>query len=211
MAKLKAVVYVDGFNLYYRALKQIRCNWLNLSALASSLLPAYDVVKIKYYTARIHPNPHDPDQQVRQQIYLRALATLSDVEVHFGSFLSKEKAFPDAVCWSHGAYRPTIVIKTEEKGSDVNLASHMIRDGFRDEYDLAAVISNDTDLEEPIRIVSQELKKGVALLHPMRYPSGKLGQYATTTRRIRAGALRAAVFPDELTDSVGTFHKPPSW
>ena len=39
----------------------------------------------------------------------------------------------------------------------------------------------------------------------------KLGQYATTTRRIRAGALRASLFPDELTDSVGTFRKPASW
>jgi uncharacterized LabA/DUF88 family protein len=211
MARLRANVYIDGFNLYYRALKQNRCNWLNLSKLAALLLPAYDIGRIKYYTARIHPNPYDPDQHVRQQIYLRALGTLADVEVHFGSFLTKNKDFPDAVCWSHGAYRPVTVVKTEEKGSDVNLASHLIRDGFEDMYDIAAVISNDTDLEEPVRIVAQELKKGVALLHPMKYPSGKLGQYATTTRRIRAGALRASLFPDELTDSVGTFRKPASW
>lgn len=209
--KLRAYVYIDGFNLYYRALRQARCNWLNLSALAHHLLPAYDVARIKYYTARIQPNPHDPDQQVRQQIYLRALATLPDVEVHFGTFMSKEKSFPDALCWSHGAYRPVMVVKSEEKGSDVNLASHIIRDGFKNEYDVAALVSNDTDLEEPLRIVAQELGKGVALLHPMRYPSGKLGQFATTVRRIRAGALRASLFPNSLTDSVGAFHKPPSW
>ena len=211
MARLRANLYVDGFNLYYRALKQSRCNWLNLSALAANLLPAYDVRRIKYYTAKIQPNPHDRDQHVRQQIYLRALATLPDVEVHFGSFLTKTKEFPDAVCWGHGAYRPVTVVKTEEKGSDVNLASHLIRDGFADAYDIAAVISNDTDLEEPIHIVAQELKKGVALLHPMKYPSGKLGRCATTTRRIRVGALRASLFPDELIDAVGTFRKPASW
>jgi uncharacterized LabA/DUF88 family protein len=211
MAKLRAYVYVDGFNLYYRALKAARCNWLNLSMLARALLPAYDVLRIKYYTAKIQPNPHDPDQQVRQQIYLRALATLPDIEVFFGSFLTKDKTFPDSICWSHGVFRPVLVVKTEEKGSDVNLASHMIRDGFRDEYDIAALISNDTDLEEPVRIVSEELRKGVALLHPTKHPSGKLGQYATTSRRIRSGALRASLFPDALTDSIGTFHKPPSW
>jgi uncharacterized LabA/DUF88 family protein len=208
---LRAFVYVDGFNLYYRALKQARCNWLNLSSLAKKLLPAYDVVRIKYYTARIQPNPHDPDQHVRQQIYLRALATLPDVEIHFGSFLTVNRKMPDAVCWSHGAYRPVEVVKTEEKGSDVNLAAHLIRDGFKNEYDIAAVISNDTDLEEPIRIVSQELGKGVALLHPSHYPSGRLGAYATTTRRIRAGALRSSLFPTTLTDAVGQFHKPSSW
>lgn len=193
------------------AAQHARCNWLNLSALASKLLPAYDVQKIKYYTARIQPNPHDPDQHVRQQIYFRALATLSDVEVHFGSFLTNVRPMPDSICWSHGAYRPVEVVKTEEKGSDVNLASHLIRDGFKDEYDIAAVVSNDTDLEEPIRIVAQELRKGVALLHPSKYASGKLGAYATTVRRIRGGALRAALFEDILTDSVGQFHKPPSW
>lgn len=211
MPRLRAYVYVDGFNLYYRLLRNIRCNWLNLSTLASLVLPGYNVQKIRYYTARIQPNPHDPDQHVRQQMYLRALATLPDVEIHFGSFLTNVRKMPDSVCWSHGAYRPLEVVKTEEKGSDVNLASHLIRDGFRGDYDVAAVVSNDTDLEEPIRIVAQELGKGVALLHPSVYPSGKLGAYATTVRRIRAGALKASVFPDVLTDSVGQFHKPKSW
>jgi uncharacterized LabA/DUF88 family protein len=173
MPRLRAYVYVDGFNLYYRALKQNRCNWLNLTTLAELLLPAYDVLKINYYTARIQPNPHDPDQQVRQQIYLRALGTLSDVQIHFGTFSTKEKSLPDAICWKHGAYRPALVIKAEEKGSDVNLASHMIRDGFKNAYDIAALISNDTDLEEPIRIVAQELGKGVALLHPSQIPKRK--------------------------------------
>ena len=61
MASLRANVYIDGFNLYYRALKQNRCNWLNLSKLAALLLPAYDIRRIKYYTAKIQPNPYDPD------------------------------------------------------------------------------------------------------------------------------------------------------
>jgi uncharacterized LabA/DUF88 family protein len=102
-------------------------------------------------------------------------------------------------------------MKTEEKGSDVNLATHLICDGFRNEYDIAAVISNDTDLEEPLRIVKDELKKGVALLHPSKYASGKLGKYATTVRRIRVGALKAAQFAQELSDAAGVFRKPPSW
>jgi uncharacterized LabA/DUF88 family protein len=211
VTKLRANVYVDGFNLYYRALKQNRCNWLNLSALASLYLPQYDVRQIKYFTAIVNPNPWDPDQQVRQLTYLRALGTLPNVHVYRGSFLTVPKKAPCAQNWARGVYKLLEIIKTEEKGSDVNLATHLLCDAFRDNFDVAAVISNDTDLEEPIRVVKEELGKGVILLHPSKYASGKLGMYATTVRRIRLGALHASLFPDELTDSVGTFRKPASW
>lgn len=211
MAKLRAYVYVDGFNLYYRALKHNRCNWLNLSALAALYLPQYDVGRIKYFTADVDPSPWDADQVLRQQTYHRALRTLPDVEIIKGSFLSLPKKAPCAASWAKGVYLPLNIIKTEEKGSDVNLATHLLCDGFRGEYDIAAVISNDTDLEEPLRVVKEELKKGVALLHPSKYPSGNLGKYATTVRKLRRGALLAAQFPDELTDRVGTFRKPASW
>jgi hypothetical protein len=211
VAKLRAYVYVDGFNLYYRALKPNRCNWLDLNRLAELYLPQYDILKIKYFTAIVDPSPWDPDQQARQLTYLRALATLANVEVTLGSFLTREKKAPCAVAWAKGAYKPLPIIKTEEKGSDVNLATHLLCDGFRGNFDIAAVISNDTDLEEPLRVVKEELKLGVALLHPSRYASGKLGLYATTVRKIRAGALRHAQFANELSDQVGSFRKPANW
>jgi hypothetical protein len=211
VSKLRAYMYVDGFNLYYRALKGPRCNWLNLDALAELYLPQYDIQRIKYFTADVQPSPWDPDQALRQQTYLRALGTLPKVEIIKGSFLTKPKKAPCATSWEKGIYLPLNIIKTEEKGSDVNLATHLLCDGFRNHYDIAAVISNDTDLEEPLRVVKEELAKGVALLHPSKYPSGKLASYATTVRKLRVGALRAAQFPDELTDAVGTFRKPASW
>jgi hypothetical protein len=52
----------------------------------------------------------------------------------------------------------------EEKGSDVSLASHLIHDAWAGRFKAGAVLSNDTDLVEPIRIVTQELKKPVVLL-----------------------------------------------
>jgi len=51
----------------------------------------------------------------------------------------------------------------EEKGSDVNLACHLVNDAWAGRFDAAVVISNDTDLVEPIRIVTQELKKNVLI------------------------------------------------
>jgi uncharacterized LabA/DUF88 family protein len=209
--KLRAYVYVDGFNLYYRALKENRCNWLDLNALANFYLPQYDVQKIKYFTAIVDPSPWDPDQRTRQLTYIRALGTLPNVEIYRGSFLTKNKNAPCAVSWAAGKYKPLSIVKTEEKGSDVNLATHLLCDAFRDNFDVAAVISNDTDLEEPLRVVKEEIGKGLVLLHPSKYASGNLGKYATAVRRLRAGALKAAQFPDELTDSIGTFRKPASW
>lgn len=66
------------------------------------------------------------------------------------------------------------VYKTEEKGSDVNLASHLIRNGFKHEYEQAVLITNDSDLSEPVRIVKEELGLAIGLLNPRKYPNPKL-------------------------------------
>ncbi len=144
-------------------------------------------------------------------MYLRALGTLPNVEVHFGTFMTGEKNMPDAAEWRKGRLVQVRVIKTEEKGSDVNIATHMLCDGFRDAYDIAALVSNDTDLVEPLRVIREELGKRVALLSPSRHPSPKLTKYASTIRQIRTGVLAASLFPDVMADSAGTFSKPNGW
>ena len=73
---MNAIVYVDGFNLYYGALKNTPYKWLNLSVLCNNLLPKFDILNIKYYTARVKSRLTDPGQHVRQQTYLRALQTV---------------------------------------------------------------------------------------------------------------------------------------
>ena len=86
---MRTRVYVDGFNLYYGALKGTPFKWLDLVTLAYQLLPAgYSVTKLKYFTARVSGIP-DAGAPARQQAYLRALATLPEVQVLFGTFLSK--------------------------------------------------------------------------------------------------------------------------
>jgi hypothetical protein len=98
----------------------------------------------------------------------------------------------------------------EEKGSDVNLACHLIHDGWRNCYDSAVVISNDTDLVEPIRIVVQELKKPVTLLCPSSYGAAKpLAAVASSVRHIHTAHLKTSVFPNTLPGS--TISKPASW
>jgi hypothetical protein len=103
------------------------------------------------------------------------------------------------------------VYDTKEKGSDVNLASHLIHDGYRGRFDQAAVITNDSDLVEPIRIVNKELGFPVGIISPGKFPNRNLLKEAAFIRQIRPGVLSASQFPEQLRDKDGLFHKPDSW
>ena len=59
-------VYVDAFNLYYGCLMDTPYKWLNLRTFCELSFPADHIKEIHYFTARIRPNPHDPDKHVRQ-------------------------------------------------------------------------------------------------------------------------------------------------
>jgi hypothetical protein len=103
------------------------------------------------------------------------------------------------------------VDKTEEKGSDVNLAAHLVRDAFRGVFQVAVLITNDSDLAEPVRIVRQELNLPVGILNPHQQHSAELKRVATFLKRIRQSDLITSQFPAVLNDSKGVIYKPPSW
>jgi len=218
---MRTIIYVDGFNLYYRLLaKRPDLRWLNIKALAQGLLaPTNQIVAIKYYTARVS-GKIKAGSPARQQVYLDALGTLPEFSAHFGTFLTSEK-FAGLV--KPPEFRPRVslsapwpdvvkVVKVEEKGSDVNLACHLLLDAFQNNYDVAAVISNDSDLVEPIRITTTVLNKPVGLLSPVSNPNPELSKVSSFIRRISASDLAAAQFPNPLLDANGVqLNKPTSW
>jgi uncharacterized LabA/DUF88 family protein len=209
---MRTRVYVDGYNLYYACLKGSPYKWLDPLALVRHQLPRNVVDKLRYFTARVSARPHDPDQPMRQQIYFRALGTLPEIEIHLGHFLTHEISMPEAVAWSTGRYKPVRVMKTEEKGSDVNLAAHLLVDAFDDTFDVAVIVSNDSDLKEPIRLVRDRFGKKIVLLGPKSTRiSGALRPLADYIRQFGPAALARAQFPATLTDAIGTFHKPTRW
>jgi len=124
---MRTIIYVDGFNLYYSALKRTPYKWLDLKAVFQKILaPHHDIVKIKYFTARVS-GMTDPKQPIRQQTYIRALAhCIPEFEAIYGHFLSHPVWAPLAN--STSANKKVQIIKTEEKGSDVNLAVHLLHD-----------------------------------------------------------------------------------
>ncbi len=60
----------------------------------------------------------------------------------------------------------------------MNLATHLLRDGFRKEYQAAVLVTNDSDLLEPVRMVRKELGLVVGILNPHRKASRVLAREA---------------------------------
>ncbi len=213
---MRTNVYVDAFNLYYGCLKQTAYRWLDLAALAASLLPNHQINRIRYFTALVTTIPGDGDgnQPQRQQLYLRALRTIPSLTIHEGHYLSGTRTMPLAHPPAHGS-KFAEVIKMEEKGSDVNLATMLLVDAFRGDFEQALLITNDSDLAMPVEVVRSEIKKPVGIAYPCtrpkRVPSAKLRSVATFTRDIRVGALAKCQFPAIVKDAHGTLTKPGSW
>ena len=210
---LRTIVYIDGFNFYYGAIKDTPYKWLDLEALCQLLLPDDLIVKIRYFTTRVQNTPNDPQKTVRQQTYLRALATLPLLEAHFGHYITRPVRMRLANPPRTGS-RWVVVLKTEEKGSDVNLATHLLLDAFKKRCELAVVISNDADLAEAIRVAQSDLGIKVGLVNPHQraHRSWKLHElpclfFKQIPRRVLAGAQ----LPDIVHDKQGEIRKPSDW
>jgi hypothetical protein len=103
------------------------------------------------------------------------------------------------------------VWKTEEKGSDVNLGVHLVRDAFKENFDIAAVLTNDTDLFEPMRIVTQELGMPIILLTPTPKPATSLVRVSSEVRHIAAYIGPCQLPNPVLVPGKKPIPKPESW
>lgn len=210
---MKTIVYVDGFNLYYGCLKNTDYKWLDLQKLAKNVLHVNNqILEIKYFTAKVTPTPHDPQKASRQDVYLKALKTIPNLSIYTGFFLTKETAMPVSPN-ANPPYKNKMikVIKTEEKGSDVNLASHVIHDAYQNKMDCAVIITGDSDFLEPIKILKTHLGKIVGIVNPQKNPTQALIREATFYKHIKTAHIKNAQFPSAVYSSGRTITKPASW
>jgi uncharacterized LabA/DUF88 family protein len=210
---MRTAVYVDGFNLFHSLLdgKSGR-KWLDLHAMARAVLqPNNQVCKIRYFTARVTAPPNDPDMPSRQDVYLRALRA-QGVIIHLGMFKERPKTRRLVNPPRPPASKYVEVWHREEKGSDVNLAVHMLHDAWSGVYDCAVVVSNDSDLAEACHLV-KSMGKVVGLLSPAHRPTQELQQCTDFYRRITATHLTNSQLPDPVIDtSTGReIRCPPRW
>ena len=204
-------VYIDGFNFYYGVVRNTRYKWLDFRKLSEGLVRSSDRInRIRYFTARVR----DDEASTRQDIYLRALATLPGLTVHEGHFLTNPVTLP--LSDDRGMAR---VDRTEEKGSDVNLASRLLFDAFDGDFETALIVSNDTDLVFPVSEVRRrfDVVVGVAapVYHSDRHPSQALVKATDFNAHItkkRRKLLRESQLPDPVIDADGrAIHKPSGW
>ena len=215
---LKTIVYIDGFNFYYRKLKNSDKKWLNVKAMIEKLLPDDEIVGINYYTARISGRI-DADAPRRQQIYFNALKSIENLSIHYGSFSVNESRMflVQPLDFKHHLKNPNQkikfanVLKTEEKGSDVNLGCHLVRDGFQGKYEKAVIITNDTDLAEPMRVVKSELNLFIELLSPVDKPARTLSSICDKVTLIDDQSIADSQFEDVIVVGEKNVIKPESW
>ncbi len=206
-------VYVDGFNLYYGCLQGTPYRWLNVAALARGLLdplfPAYRLDHIRYFTAHAR-NP----ESARQRAYLFALESLPNLSIHLGQFKSNVRSYPLADGTGFAEIQ-----RNEEKGSDVNLASWLLVDAFDGLCDVALVVSNDSDLVLPIRMVRDRFPVSVGVASPCyfrnRKPSYELVDVASFTAHVtrrHKDLLRESQFPEVVELGAGrSIVRPERW
>jgi uncharacterized LabA/DUF88 family protein len=207
---VKTNFYVDAFNLYYGALKGRPNKWLDLSALFGRVFPRNEIHRIRYFTARVENRPPDFQQPERQSTYFRALETIPNLSIHYGQYRTRPTFMPLAQPPRRGP-KTVRVLKTEEKGSDVNLASHLLLDAFRADCDVAVVVSNDADLKTPIELAISELGISVGVLNPHPPEKRSLDLRPTFFKQLRSGPVAASQFAPALRDASGEIHKPEGW
>lgn len=156
---IRVAFYIDGFNLYFGLLqKNSDLKWLNIRLLCEKYVEKnQQMVACKYFTARIN---NDQQKQFRQNTYLEALET-TDIDIIYGKYHTRPQT-----CVQCKNTWP----KHEEKMTDVNIAVSMLTDAMNDLFDVAVLISADSDLVPPIRAIRQNFKekKIVALFPPDR-------------------------------------------
>ncbi len=207
---LKTTIYVDGLNLYYGCVKNSQYKWLDLKSLFSTLLQNHNqITNIKYFTAMVKPTPDNEEAPLKQKTYIRALESyIPEISVHYGHFLRNTVS----MAMEKPPHQKVKVLKTEEKGSDVNLAVHLLNDAWLGLYDCAVIVSNDSDMAESMKLTKENFPdKVLGLITPGQNTrtSEQLKKNASFVRKIRQSILKKSQLPYKIPGTNIT--KPDDW
>lgn len=199
--KRKAIVYIDGFNLYF-ALKEknwISFMWLDLVKLSHRLLRSdQELVRVKYFTARI---TNDAQKQQRQNAFLDALATLDGIEIHEGAYQHNR-----VTCHGCGREWPD----SKEKQTDVNIATHMLVDSHApNRVDDIILVTADSDQVPAIRAVRALGKHVLVVLPPGRISYLEIQRGADSRLELTKRMFRESLLPENVPTKSGFVIKRP--
>lgn len=231
------IVYVDGLNFYSAVRNRPETKWVDFKALADRLVPrGGSVSEIKYFTSQISAKAsEDSDAPRRQRVLIRAVRA-TGVEVLEGKFKTPDawRAISSRGNWEdrllpslptevlddhrdHFATHDTRPWKVrvelpQEKFTDVAIASHLLRDFYRNECTCAIVVSNDSDLRPAIGLAVED-GHHVGVFSPMETVSRDLAKVASWAKPIRVELLAQCQMPDEVRvpGSSRILSRPASW
>jgi hypothetical protein len=148
----KAMVYVDGFNLYFGILQGTPdLKWLDLQSFMDFIRPDEEVVGVRYFTALVDPQKRLSVYRDRQKRYLMALESCSRVKMVMGKYQMREVS-----CRARCRERYEV---PEEKKTDVGIAVHMISDAIDGLMERIVLISGDSDLEPAVEWIRKRYSK----------------------------------------------------
>ena len=203
------IVYIDGFNLYYGAVRGTPHKWLNIEKYFSLLRPDDDIQQIHYFTAPI-VGPTRPNQDV----YLRAMATLPLVDVVLGKFKKKRLVCGVKACAHIG---DRLFDALEEKRTDVNIGIYMLDDAYQNRCDTLILVSGDSDLVPALNMIKTRFPNKTLIVYvptrnPIRGAAVELRSAADKDRNLPLNLLALSQFPNRLPDGAGGFiTKPAAW
>lgn len=207
----RVALFVDGFNYYYGLFRgrptqcHARTKWANPVLLGQAICRQIGVdgivEHVHYCSAPSLPGPNDPGQATRQQHYFLALSGIPEVTVTLGRHFEKPKSVRAIDPVTGQATGPVFrAMVREEKGSDVNLASFLVRDAAQDRFDVAIVLSNDSDLAYAVKIARDDFGKEVVVVSPQVNHRDRVGR-RRVSYDLRLAASRALVLDHNLLAS----------
>lgn len=193
------------------------------------------ITRVVYCTARIDATAN-PTGHFEQDIYLKALLATNSVDyIEYGHYVDRVKNAPLATrdplghatlttpqwpvmvqdaAGSHVLNARFIVsyAHREEKGSDVNVAAHLLLDILEQRINAAIVLSNDSDLKFPIREARARVPVGTVNPHSRLLAGALRGSQSDGVGDHWWVQLHRADFTNhQLPDPAGTYTKPAPW
>jgi uncharacterized LabA/DUF88 family protein len=208
----RAIVYIDGFNLYFGLREQgwRKYYWLNISQVSTYLArDGQRVTLVKYFTSRIKG---PPDKLKRQGDYLTALKTLSNVQRIEGQYRSDPILCPHCRVQIGCKDCGILAYDQHEKMTDVNIATHMFVDAMKDRMDDAILVTGDSDQRPTVDALRKVFNKRVIVCFPPRRYSKNLEDGASESFFAPEEHYRKSQFP-QVVDVAGGFTvvKPDRW
>lgn len=224
---MKTTIYIDGFNLYFSALKSTPYKWLDVVSLFSKIChiqdPESDIQKIKFFTAPVKGKIATRGEKAvqSQQIYHKALQTLYPeiFQIIEGFFIVQAVNLPKLQTPINKEERVG-VWKMEEKKTDVNIALHAFRDAMKG-MEQIVLVSNDSDLVPVFEAIKEDFPTvRLAVIAPklkpdeaeIRVNNKELSELANWTREyILETEFQNSQLPQKIKTTKKPIVKPSYW